>query len=296
MNRSDFIRGLVVSLVLCTAGSLSAAVRSEMIVSTEWLAERLGGEVMVVDVGDRADYEKGHIPGARLLERKSILVEEEGVPNELPSILDLAGVMSGIGLGDRGRIVLYSREPLLATRAWFTLDYLGHGHRVSILDGGYGKWSAEGRATSTASPVFRPEFFTPDVKDSAVTTFKAMQEIVRWRSQLAESLLIIDARPSSQYRGATPGRDVARDRAGHIPAAINIPWERNLAGEGGVFQSPVELQKLYAGVDRGKTVITYCRSGMEASMTYFVLRYLGLDPSLYDGSFIQWSNEATPVV
>lgn len=295
MNRFDFIRGLITVVVMWAAGSLSAAVRSEMIVSTEWLAGRLGGEVIVVDVGDRDEYEKGHIPGARLLERKNILFEEEGIPNELPPVLDLASVMSGIALGDQGRIVLYSREPLLATRAWFTLDYLGHGHRVSILDGGYAKWSAEGRATSTASPVFRPAFFTPDVKESVVTTFKAVQEIVRWRSQLAESLVIIDARPSSQYRGATPGPGVARDRAGHIPAAINIPWTRNLVSEDGVFLSPAELQKVYAAVDREKTVITYCRSGMEASMTYFVLRYLGFNPSLYDGSFIQWSNEATPV-
>ena len=48
-------------------------------------------------------------------------------------------------------------------------------------------------------------------------------------------------------------------------------------------------------MDRDKNLITYCRSGMEASMTYFVLRYLGFDPSLYDGSFVEWSNEETPV-
>jgi len=87
-------------------------------------------------------------------------------------------------------------------------------------------------------------------------------------------------------------------RAGHIPGAITVPWQRNLTDEA-LFRSNNELRSLYAerGVNRDATVITYCRTGVEASMTYFVLRYLGFDASLYDGSFVEWSNDDNaPVV
>jgi thiosulfate/3-mercaptopyruvate sulfurtransferase len=126
-----------------------------------------------------------------------------------------------------------------------------------------------------------------------------MSILVRTRGSLGESLVTIDARPETFYRGNTPGQGVGR--AGHIPGAINIPWSRNLTStnDDALFRSPDELRSLYSAykIGRGTTVITYCRTGVEASMTYFVLRYLGLDPVLYDGSFIEWSNSgATPVV
>ncbi|MGZ5494887.1 MAG: sulfurtransferase, partial [Thermoanaerobaculia bacterium] len=107
------------------------------------------------------------------------------------------------------------------------------------------------------------------------------------------------ARPVTGYHGEVAGEGV--DRAGHIPGAFNVPWERNLTGttDDAVFRKAEELRGLYDAykVTKSTTVIAYCRTGVEASMTYFVLRYLGFDPTLYDGSFVEWSNDAgTPVV
>ena len=287
------------ALVLLVAFPLAANVRQEMIVSTDWLAERLDGRVIVVEVGTKDDYDRGHIPGARLLQRRSLLVEVEGIPNELPSESEIEQLLTGLGIGEEKRVVFYSRQPLLATRAWFTLDYYGHGHRASVLDGGFAKWIAEGKPASAEEPAISPDRFGARRNPSAVTSFKVMKELIRSRNVLGDSLIAIDARPEPNYRGDTPGEGIYR--AGHIPGAINIPWGRNLTGtnDDAVFRSADELRDLYTRykVTRGATVVVYCRTGVEASMTYFVLRYLGLDASLYDGSFIEWSDDAgTPVV
>ncbi|HEY3052769.1 MAG TPA: sulfurtransferase, partial [Thermoanaerobaculia bacterium] len=285
--------------VLMALPAWSQATRSEMIVSTEWLAQKLDGQVIVVEVGEKNDYDRGHIPSARLLERKALLVRVDNIPNEVPPVADFEALLSRLGIGDTRRVVFYSREPLLATRAWFTLDYLGRGNRASVLNGGFARWVAEGRPTTTDVPIFQPASFTANPNAAALTTLPAMKVLVRVRRTLSPSLVLIDARPERSYRGEFAGAGVYR--AGHIPGAISVYWRRNLAdvSDGALFRTADELRALYAnvGVTKESTVVTYCRTGVEASMTYFVLRYLGFDPSLYDGSFIEWSgNDSTPVI
>ncbi|HEX7420674.1 MAG TPA: rhodanese-like domain-containing protein, partial [Thermoanaerobaculia bacterium] len=138
--------------------------------------------------------------------------------------------------------------------------------------------------------------FEADPNPSALANLRAMRVLVLTRNVLGPALVIIDARPEASYRGETAGNGV--NRAGHIPGALSVPWSRNLDNDG-LFRSDDDLRNLYGdlGVKKDTTVITYCRTGVEASMTYFVLRYLGLDPSLYDGSFVEWSNDDNaPVV
>ncbi|HEV8660157.1 MAG TPA: sulfurtransferase [Thermoanaerobaculia bacterium] len=289
---------LFVLTLLIAAPAFSQATRSDMIVSTEWLAQRLDGQVIVVEVGEKSDYGHGHIPSARLLERRSLLVRVDNIPNEVPPVAELEALLTRLGVGDQSRVVFYSCEPLLATRAWFTFDYLGQGQRASVLNGGYARWIAEGRTITTDVPKFEPATFTADPNRAALTTLSAMKAMVRGRRSLGKSLVMIDARPDMSYRGQFAGAGVYR--AGHIPGATNIYWQRNLTdlSDGALFRSDDQLRALYenAGVTKETTVITYCRTGVEASMTYFVLRYLGFDPSLYDGSFVEWSgDEDTPV-
>ncbi|MGZ4809178.1 MAG: sulfurtransferase [Thermoanaerobaculia bacterium] len=299
MSTKSLIRmTCVVMLAMLLLPSWSYAARQEMIVSTEWLSARLDGQVIIVDVAEKADYEKGHIPGARLLERRLLMVTTDGVPNEIPPIADFEALMTRLGIGDKTRVVFYARDPLLPTRAWFTFDYFGQGHRASVLNGGYARWVSEKRATTTDVPLFEPSAFSAMPNPAALTTLRVMKALVRSRASLGDSLAVIDARPETGYRGDLAGTGV--NRPGHIPGAINVSWQKNLTGpeDGALFRSDEELQALYArlGVNRNTTVITYCRTGVEASMTYFVLRYLGFDPSLYDGSFVEWSGDPdTPV-
>src|SRR5450755_2186152 len=288
MRRTIFLAMLFLTIALPV---MSQSTRRDMIVSTSWLSERLTGQVILIEVGDKSSYDVGHIPTARLLERATLMRDIDNVPNEIPPVADFEAAMTALGVGNRTRVVFYSRDPILATRAWFTFDYFGHGNRACVLNGGYARWVAEGRTTATDVPAFTPARFEADPNPSALANLRAMRVLVRTRNVLGPALVIIDARPQANYRGETAGHGVAR--AGHIPGALSVPWQRNLDNDGMLFRSDDDLRNLYGdlGVKKDTTVITYCRTGVEASMTYFVLRYLGLDPSLYDGSFVEWSND-----
>ncbi len=264
------------------------AVREEMLVSADWLQQRLG-TVTLLHIGDAAGYDASHIPGAVLVETSSLLVQRDGTPNELPPVDALERIFRAAGVGPRERIVVYGSDPLFAARAWLTLDHLGQGNRVALLDGGLTKWIAAGYATSTERVVPKPGSFEARPVPQTITRLATMREVVRLRDQLGPNLVLIDARSPAQFCGDEAGPDV--QHAGHIPGAVNVPYPSNLDATGS-FKSVYDLRVIYhqAGVTRDSANIVYCRTGMQASMTYFVLRYLGYDVSLYDGSFIEWSN------
>lgn len=284
---------------LLAAPVFGQTAQRDMIVSTGWLATHLDGQVVVIEIGEKADYDAAHIPGARLLQRKDLLATVGNIPDELPPVDELEATFTKLGVGSTKRIVLYSRNPLFATRAWFTFDYLGQGARTSVLDGGIARWTAEGRPTANTPSSYDADTFTAKPNLAVILRLGSMKTLVCTRGTLKSSLVMLDARPEVDYDGQYSVAGVAR--AGHIPGAINVPWRRNLAGENGeaLFRSEQELRALYSNVrvSRDTTVVAYCSTGVEASMTYFVLRYLGFSPMLYDGSFVQWScDDETPVV
>ncbi|HET8797997.1 MAG TPA: rhodanese-like domain-containing protein, partial [Thermoanaerobaculia bacterium] len=140
---------------------------------------------------------------------------------------------------------------------------------------------------TTAKTIVPPATFTLFERPYSLVPFDEMKDLVRRRGTMDAQFLSIDARPNAAFR------------AGHIPDAINIPWTANLtADHPQVFRDEETLRRLYvgAGVTRDAIVITYCRTGMEASMTYFVLRSLGYDIALFDGSMTQWTKSKETVV
>ena len=278
------------------------SVRSEMIVSTVWLVAHLNDpKVVILHVARaRAHYDEGHIPGARFAGWDEITATRDGVPNELAPVADLQKLFARLGVGDDARIVLYGDSSgLSAARAYFTLDYLGHGERAALLDGGLEKWRAERRAVSTdlVEPKMAP--FTPRVRASAIVDHDVVRDLSWTATKLASpSVVLIDARPVEEYEGTKPGEGVPR--GGHIPGAANVFWMQNVVSkENPALRSVAELRKLYeeAGALRARTVVTYCRTGGQASHAYFTLKYLGYEVVMYDGSFFEWSNtEGAPVV
>ncbi len=278
------------------------SVRSEMIVSTAWLAAHLNDrKVVILHVARaRAHYDEGHIPGARFVGWDEITATRDGVPNELAPVADLQKLFERLGIGDDARIVLYGdNSGLAAARAYFTLDYLGHGGRSALLDGGLEKWKAERRAISTDLVEPKTLRFMPRVRASAVTNLDVVRDLSWTATNLTSpSVVLIDARPVDEYTGAKPGDGVPR--GGHIPGAANVFWMQNVVSkENPALRSAAELRRLYeeAGVQHGRTIMIYCRTGGQASHAYFTLKYLGYDVVMYDGSFFEWSNtEGAPVV
>jgi thiosulfate/3-mercaptopyruvate sulfurtransferase len=261
-----------------------------MLVSTDWLAKHINDRsVFVIHVAaERKNYDDGHIPGARFLSSKDLLTTRNGITNELPAVADLQKVFERLGVGDTGRIVLYGENAgLMAARAYFTLDYLGHSDRAALLDGGIEKWKLEKLVVDTEPVVPAPAKFTPRPRPQIVAKLDAMRDLSWVAAHIPDGgVALVDARPEEQYAGNQTAR------SGHIPGASNLYWLTHLASRENPAMKPAdELRKIYEalGLKADQKVVTYCNSGMQSSHTYFTLKYLGYDVMMYDGSFSEWS-------
>lgn len=283
--------------ILLALTTIAGAQTPSFVVTAGWLADRVTDPaVSILHVGaNRTIYDAGHIPGARFVPLEAIVIERDGTPNEIPPAPQLAALFEKLGIGDSGPIVIYGDEKgLHAARMFFTLDYLGHSTRAAVLDGGLEKWRSEGRDISTAVTAWPPRPFTPRIHPDVVVTLPAVRDI-SWSIARDEAApwRLLDARPEAQFSGAEPGDGISRP--GHIPGAASFFWQRAIAGPDNPVLRPVsELRRLLhdAGVRPGTRVVTYCRTGVQASFAYFVARHLGLDVKMYDGSFIEWSRAA----
>jgi thiosulfate/3-mercaptopyruvate sulfurtransferase len=270
------------------------SVRSEMLVTTEWLAANLGKpEVVVLHVaGSRSGYDEGHIRGARFVATKEIATEREGIPNEVPPLADLTALVQRLGIDESRRIVVYDEEAgLLAARAYVVLDSLGLGDRTALLDGHLRRWRAEARPTTAEGPAVIPSSYRPRPRLEIIVSLPAMADLAGGASESDPGrVAVVDSRPEAQYTGTEPGEGIFRP--GHIPGAVSLFWMKSLVSKENPELRPVEeLRDLFAkaGIDPGELVVTYCRTGMQASHSYFTARYLGHEARLYDGSFIEWS-------
>lgn len=285
---------LLLTAVFAAAQSGSPAknadgVRSDMLVSTEWLSQHLKDPNIVILhlADDPLDYKRGHIPGAHFLSMKKITTDNGNVTTELPSVEQLQKAFAEAGVGDSTRVVIYATNWFPnSARVWYTLDYLGHGEKAALLDGGIEQWLTENRLVSGDTPKFATATFTPHVRENV-------------RALIDEAKADTDADPATATEQIIDARPARRYTAGHLPGANNVYWQDTLVSEDNpVFQSPEKLRAIYAakGVVPGKKIVTYCEVGMQASHGYFLARYLGYDAAMYDGSFQEWSSKNMPVV
>jgi thiosulfate/3-mercaptopyruvate sulfurtransferase len=262
--------------------------RSTMLVSTEWLAGHLNDPQMVIlAVGQKSDYDAAHLPGAQFLDYDSIhLMSSPGQPNnlELPPMPELVRAFGALGVANDSRIVLYVSKDMLSptTRVYLTLDAMGLGRQTSILDGGLPVWKKEGRPVTTEVRQPKPGKLEACAQSDVIVDAEYVKSNLRHAG-----IAIVDARNPEFYTGERPGN---RQRPGHIPGATNITYS-TLVDEQGKFKPAAALQQQFrdAGVKSGDRVVSYCHIGQQATVVYFVARYLGFDARLYDGSFEDWS-------
>ncbi|HLG99905.1 MAG TPA: sulfurtransferase [Bryobacteraceae bacterium] len=275
---------------LFIGSAAAASMRSDMLVSSDWLAAHLADpDLVILHVSaNRTAYDAGHIPGARFIPQSEIAITRDGIPNELPDTDALVKVFETAGVSDNKRVIVYSDATVLtATRTYFTLDYLGHGDRTALLDGGLSKWRSEGRALTTDVPSVAQGHFTPRIQQNVLAKMDRVKQMSA--TQAGASDLLLDARPKTDYTG---------EKGGHIPTALNVYWmEGQVSRENQSLKPEPELRKLYesAGITPDHKVVTYCHSGMQASQAYFTLKYLGYDVSMYDGSISEWEAKGGPL-
>jgi len=272
------------STVHATPGD--GTVHPEMIVSAKWLSEHLTDpKVIVLHVAEkRSEYDKGHIPGARFLALEDFIVGEDA---ELPATEKLKDTFEKLGVNNDSRVVIYTTAWYpMAGRAYYTLDYLGHGDHTALLDGGIDEWRKENRQLSTDAPKITRGSFTPHVHPEVRAM---MEEVKKLSEQPTKTAVLVDSRPDKRYTD------------GHIAGAVHIYWQETLvdAKNNPVFLPPDKLKELFAarGITPGQKLVTYCEIGLQASHNYFIARYLGYDAAMFDGSIHQWSHmNSLPVV
>jgi thiosulfate/3-mercaptopyruvate sulfurtransferase len=262
------------------------SVRSELLVSTEWLAARLQDpSIVVLHIGTQANYDAGHIPGARLVALAPLQPTTNDIPFVMANAQVLRDAFEAAGVNAQSHVVLSGDGITQAARGFFMLDYLGH-PRVSLLDGGKQAWQADNRPLST-------DRVTATRGSMPVTVRNDRLALVDWvvQNRQQPGIFLVDARTPADYAGdvaATP----TLPRPGHIPGAWNVPWQDLLTSTSiPRLKDAASLQTLYAtfGTDPRSTVVAYCFSGMLSSLNYFVARYLGYEARLYDGSMFEWS-------
>jgi thiosulfate/3-mercaptopyruvate sulfurtransferase len=245
--------------------------------------------LVLFQVGEKDEYVAGHIPGAQFISLADISMPRgEGLALELPPAAQLKATFEKLGVSDKSRIVVYfSKDWVTPTaRVFLTLDYLGLGERTSILDGGLPAWRAEKRPVTTAEDI---------VKMGKISAQPRPQTVVdsAWVNTNLNKpgVMILDARAPKFYTGEDAGR---MPRGGHILSAKSIPFSSLVEDSNNKFKSADTLRGLFnaAGVKKGDSVATYCHIGQQASLLYFVARYLGYDAHLYDGSFEDWSRRS----
>jgi thiosulfate/3-mercaptopyruvate sulfurtransferase len=256
-----------------------------MLVSTVWLADHLSSpDVVILAVGQKKDYDAAHIPGAVYLDMDTIATKngEQTLNYQIRTMEELARAFGNVGVSNSSHIVLYAMGNAWApaARAYVTLDAMGLGARASMLDGGFITWQEEHRAVS--SDTVKPKAGRVEVCPNADVV--ADLNLVK-NSLKKAGTTIIDSRTPVFYNGEMS----SGKHPGRIPGSVNITFN-TLVDEKGKLKPNVGQMFADAGVKNGDKVITYCHIGQQASMVYFVARYLGYDARMYDGSWDEWSS------
>lgn len=292
MARVGTIVALLVALLIGASVNASVGYASEKVVSTEWLAAHLNDpNVRVIEVSVIPGvYERGHIPGAVNYVWHTDLVEP--FVRDIVSPERFESLARAAGINNDTTVVFYGDNSnwFAAWGAWI-FNYYGV-EDVRILDGGRAKWEAERREMSIRPRSYAPGNFTIQTTNPHYRVFLSdVLEVVTTDADVT----ILDIRSPAEYEGrifAPEGVQELSIRAGHIPGAVNVPWNQAV-NEDGTFKSKEELIALYAsvGIDGSQPVIVYCRIGERSSHSWFVLsQILGYEVAQYDGSWTEWGN------
>ncbi len=232
----------------------------------------------------RADFEKGHIPGAQFIDLQADLSDKNHrLRFMLPSAEDFAAAMSRFGVGEGTRIVLYSTTtPQWATRVWWLLRVFGFDY-AAVLDGGWQKWSRE---TGAARPRPPGHFIVKEQRPLMVGKAEVQHAIGD------RAVCTLNALAPEQHAG-TGGNTYGRP--GRIKESVNLPAAQLIDLATNAFLPAAELRQRFEGVGAfGKEVITYCGGGIAASADAFALVMLGHpDVKLYDASMSEWATDPT---
>ncbi|AFZ22562.1 rhodanese-related sulfurtransferase [Cylindrospermum stagnale PCC 7417] len=266
---------------------------NQFAVSQKWLFEHLDDpQVVIVDcrfsLADpqlgQQQYQASHIQGSYYLDLNQDLsspVGEHGGRHPLPNPTDLANKLAKIGVNSQKTLVVAYDDSrfAFASRLWWLLRYLGH-EQVAVLDGGFAGWQKADYPVTDLIPPARLATFTPQIQTELVVDITA----VKSRKDNPE-VILVDSRESDRYRGE---REPIDKIAGHIPGAVNYPWQE-VTDSSGYLLPQLEQRRRWNNLDPAEEIFVYCGSGVTACVNLLSLALAGIPTGkLYAGSWSDW--------
>ncbi|OUL35125.1 sulfurtransferase [Nostoc sp. T09] len=266
---------------------------SQIVVSPSWLLEHLNDpQVVIVDcrfsLADpqlgRRQYQESHIQGSYYLDLNQDLsspLGEHGGRHPLPNPIDLGHKLSEIGVNyQKTLVVAYDDSRFaFAARLWWLLHYLGH-ENVAVLDGGFTGWQKADYPVTNIIPQPQTASFVPQIQTNKIVDIKTVKN----KKDLPE-IVLVDSRESDRYRGE---REPIDKIAGHIPGAVNYPWQE-VTDPSGYLLSPVEQRRRWEELATAEEILVYCGSGVTACVNLLSLELAGISKGkLYAGSWSDW--------
>jgi len=263
-----------------------ATPREPYLVTPAWLIEHFADkDLVLLHVGDKAEYDAAHLPGAVYVDRAQLSLPREtaGLTLQMGTPEQLKETFEKWGVSNSSRVIVYFGKDWITptARIILTLEYLGLGDRASILDGGMPAWREAGQPVTAEVKTPERGSITPNVHAEVIADADWVLAHLK-----DPAVTIVDARNTTFYQG-NPG---GFPRGGHIPGAVSIPFS-DLSEDSGKVEPRAVLEASFrdAGVKPGTLVVTYCHIGQQASFVYLVARMLGYQARMYDGSFEEWS-------
>ena len=283
-----------------------AFARPQHLVETAWLAEHLGDPGLRVlectvflqpaDVpggvrveSGRTKWSEGHIPGAGFIDLQDELSDRTSTLRfMMPPAAQFAEAMGRAGVGPGVQVVLYDRNyTMWATRIWWMLRAFGFDD-AAVLNGGFRKWSLEGRPVATDAGTRPARTFTPRPRPALMTDKTGVLGALA-----GSGACVLNALSEEQHRG-TGGNTYGRP--GRIAGSVNVA-ARDLVDPKTHAYLPADVLRAKfqaVGALDAKRVVTYCGGGIAASSDAFVLTLLGRDDvAIYDASMSEWANDPT---
>lgn len=266
---------------------VEAAFKTPAVIDTQWLFENYNKQgVRILDFRSQPEYNTSHIPGSLAISPESFRGVINGVPSVLLPIGILTQEVSLLGIVPNDFVVLVYGEKLHdATLVAMVFERLGH-KRYVILKGGFLKWQKEGKPVTTDLPYITDSPYPANKYDNFTVDYKTVLQSIK-----NKDAIIIDVRPQDYY----VGKKSDEARAGHIPGAINRPYTEDVVKEETypLFKTIEVLTEAYQAIipNKDSKVILHCRTGHQASQTFFILKNLlgYTNVFWYDAGWTEWS-------
>jgi len=264
-------------------------------VTTDWLSAHLGTPDLVVldasyflpaharDIA--AEFADARIPNSRRFDIDAITRHDTDLPHMLPDAAAFSVAVGALGISNTNCIVVYDRPGVpSAARAWWTFRAYGH-DAVRVLDDGFPKWLAEARPVENGQPAtVKAAKFSASPPQGIVTA-----ETITEAIGAPDAPLLLDARSRGRFSCEEPEPRPGL-RAGHIPGAVNLPFQQALAPDGTLRdKSTLAAILTDAGLSNGRRAVASCGSGITACILALAAERAGLlRIELYDGSWVEW--------